>query len=886
MLAAYRAHVDERAKQGLVPLPLTADWTRALCALLEKPPAGEADVLRALLTDRVSPGVDPAAKVKAEWLGKVAHGDIASPVFSREQAIVLLGTMLGGYNVPFLVRELEGDHAALAADQLARLVLIFDHFQVVAKLAAGGNAIAANLIERWAAAEWFTSRSPIAAEISGVIYKIPGETNTDDLSPAQAAVSRSDIPLHALEMYKTKDPGCITALLALRAKGKNVIIAGDVYGTGSSRMSATNSVMWYTGHDLPGTPNKRTGSVLLGSIIAPIFLDTWRDAGGFALTVDVGVLNTGDEITIRTRTGEVLKNGAVIITGKIKTNTVYDEVQAGGRTNLIIGRALTWRACDHLKKQYPANFTKPALPNDDGKGYTLAQKMIGRACGVKGVRPGMSVEAKATTVGSQDTTGPMTADELKDLACLTFSADLVMQSFCHTAAYPTAKDAKMHRWLPEFIVERNGVALRPGDGIIHTWLNRMCLPDTVGTGGDSHTRFPIGISFPGGSGLVAFAAAIGYMPLDVPESVLVKFTGKLQPGVTLRDLVNAVPWIALQSGDLTLEKKGKKNVFNGRVLEIEGLEHLTAEQAFEMSDASAERSAAACTINLSEASVADYLKSNAALLKDMLKDGYGHRDTIQRRISAMEAWQKKPELLRADPGVQLVNQQDVLANGKKIGSVADVADKRYVRVFTIDLNAIEEPLVACPNDPDKIKSLSELAGNKIDEVFVGSCMTNIGHFRALSNVYKHSKVDYLNTVTWISPPTRMDEAVLASEGHYGLFGQIGARREIPGCSLCMGNQARVKPGAHVFSTSTRNFDNRMGRDAQVYLGSAELAAVISIMGKIPTKTEYLEIMAKCVNPFEKSIYKYLDFSQLSARVTDYAVSSTAPVAVPAASPSK
>jgi aconitate hydratase 2 / 2-methylisocitrate dehydratase len=872
MLAAYRAHVDERAKQGLVPLPLTAEWTRELCALLEKPPAGEAEVLKALLTDRVSPGVDPAAKVKAEWLGKVAHGETASPVFSREQAIVLLGSMLGGYNVPYLTRELDGPHAALAADQLAKLVLIFDNFQVVAKLAKDGNAIAAKLIERWAAAEWFTSRAPIAEVISGVIYKIPGETNTDDLSPAQAAVSRSDIPLHALEMYKTKDPACIPTLLDLRAKGKNVIIAGDVYGTGSSRKSATNSVMWYTGRDIPGTPNKRTGSVLLGSIIAPIFLDTWRDAGGFALTVDVGVLNTGDEITIKTKTGEILKNGAVIVTGKIKSNTVYDEVQAGGRTNLIIGRALTWRACDHLKKAYPANFTKPALPNDDGKGYTLAQKMIGRACGVKGVRPGMSVEAKATTVGSQDTTGPMTADELKDLACLTFSADLVMQSFCHTAAYPTAKDAKMHRWLPEFIVERNGVALRPGDGIIHSWLNRMCLPDTVGTGGDSHTRFPIGISFPGGSGLVAFAAAIGYMPLDVPESVLVKFTGKLQPGVTLRDLVNAIPWVALLTGDLTLEKKGKKNVYNGRILEIEGLESLTAEQAFELSDASAERSAAACAVNLSENSVADYLKSNIALLTAMMADGYGHKATIQKRIDAMKAWLAKPELLRADPGLELTNQKPIIdGRGKTVGTAADAADKRYAKVFVIDMNAIDEPLIALPNDPDKIKTLSEVAGNKIDEVFVGSCMTNIGHFRALANVYKNSGVEYLNTVTWISPPTRMDETVLNQEGHYGLFGKIGARREIPGCSLCMGNQARVRPNAHVFSTSTRNFDNRMGKDAQCYLGSAELAGVISIMGKIPTKDEYLAVMAKCVSPFEKSIYKYLDFTQLSARVPDFSV---------------
>jgi len=630
-------------------------------------------------------------------------------------------------------------------------------------------------------------------------------------------VTRPDIPAHGLDMYKTKDPGCIAALNELRAKGERPIIVGDVYGTGSSRKSATNSVMWYTGRDIPAVPNKRTGAFLLAGIIAPIFLDTFRDAGGMAYTIDVAQLATGDRITIRTRSGEVLKNGAVIATGKIKSPTVFDEFRAGGRTNLIIGRALTWRACDHLKTAYPANFAKPQLPNDDGKGYTLAQKMVGRACGVQGVRPGMSCEPKATTVGSQDTTGPMTADELKELACLSFAAPLVMQSFCHTAAYPTAKDAKMHRWLPEFIVERNGVALRPGDGIIHSWLNRMCLPDTVGTGGDSHTRFPIGISFPGGSGLVAFAAAIGYMPLDMPESVLVRFTGKLQPGVTLRDLVNAIPWIALQSGDLTLEKKGKKNVYNGRILEIEGLEHLTAEQAFELSDASAERSAAACTVNLSEQSVAGYLKSNIELLSAMIKDGYGHKATLQKRIDAMQAWLAKPELLRADPGLELTATREVKDGvGRVIGTVNDAADKRYAKVFVIDMNAISEPLLACPNDPDRIKTLTEEQNTKIDEVFVGSCMTNIGHFRALASVYKQTKTEYLNAVTWICPPTRMDEAVLQSEGHYGLFGQIGARREIPGCSLCMGNQARVRPQATIFSTSTRNFDNRMGRDAKCY----------------------------------------------------------------------
>ncbi len=871
MLDAYRSAAAERQKQGIPPLPLDPKQTAGICALLEKASPDSAE-LKALLFDRVSPGVDPSAKVKAEWLGKVAHGEVASPVVSREEAIRGLGAMLGGYNTPFLTRELDGPNAQLAADQLARMVLIFDNFAVVAKQAAAGNAIAAKLIERWAAAEWFTCREEMEPEITGLVYKIAGETNTDDLSPAQSAVTRPDIPAHGLDMYKTKDPACIATLNAWRAKGERPIMVGDVYGTGSSRKSATNSVMWYTGRDIPAVPNKRTAAFLLAGIIAPIFLDTFRDAGGMAWTCDVNQLATGDRITIKTRTGEVLKNGSVIATGKIKSPTVFDEFRAGGRTNLIIGRALTWKACDHLKSAYPANFAKPQLPNDDGKGYTLAQKMVGRACGVQGVRPGMSCEPKATTVGSQDTTGPMTADELKELACLTFSAPLVMQSFCHTAAYPTAKDAKMHRWLPEFIVERNGVALRPGDGIIHSWLNRMCLPDTVGTGGDSHTRFPIGISFPGGSGLVAFAAAIGYMPLDMPESVLVRFTGKLQPGVTLRDLVNAIPWIALQSGDLTLEKKGKKNIYSGRILEIEGLDHLTAEQAFELSDASAERSAAACTVNLSEQSVAGYLKSNIALLQAMIADGYGHQATIQARIDAMQAWLAKPELLRADGGLELTATREVKDGlGRVIGTVNDAADKRYAKVYVINMDAIGEPLLACPNDPDRIRTLSEEQNTKIDEVFVGSCMTNIGHFRALASVYKQTKTEYLNAVTWICPPTRMDEAVLQQEGHYGLFGQIGARREIPGCSLCMGNQARVRPQATIFSTSTRNFDNRMGRDAKCYLGSAELAAVISILGRIPTPQEYREHMAKCVSPFEASIYKYLDFTQMTARVPNFAV---------------
>jgi aconitate hydratase 2/2-methylisocitrate dehydratase len=851
MLSDYRAAAAERAKINIPPLPLTARQCEQLCALLEQPASADSAELVALLTDRVSPGVDPAAKVKASWLGAVAHGERTSPAVSTSDAIRLLGTMLGGYNIPFLVRELEGANAAAAAKALSGCILIFDNFAVVAKLAGAGNAHAKRVIRSWADGEWFTARAALPEAIDGVVVKVAGETNTDDLSPAQQASSRPDIPLHAQSMYEVRDQQqkqevkFIERMRAARAQGKRLIIAGDVYGTGSSRKSATNSVMWATGSDIPHIPNKRSGAVVLGSIIAPIFLDTFRDAGGLPIQLDVSKLESGDEIQIRPLEGKLLRHGQVLATFALRSPSLPDEYRAGGRTNLIIGRALTQRAREQLGLGESPLFAKPAAAATGGKGFTLAQKMVGRACGVAGVRPGASCEPRMSTVGSQDTTGPMTADELKELACLSFSADLVLQSFCHTAAYPKDVDARMHRWLPEFIVERNGVALRPGDGIIHSWLNRVGMPDTVGTGGDSHTRFPIGISFPAGSGLVAFAAAIGFMPLDMPESVLVRFKGTLQPGVTLRDLVNAIPWVALKSGDLTLEKKGKKNVFNGRILEIEGLEHLTAEQAFELSDASAERSAAACVVNLSEQSVADYLRSNVALMKAMIADGYSSRSTLERRIAAMEAWLAKPQLLRAD------------------------TDAEYAKVFEIDLATITEPLVACPNDPDKIKALSEIANEPIEEVFVGSCMTNIGHFRALANVYKHSKAEYLDTVTWICPPTRMDEAVLIEEGHYSLFGKMGARREIPGCSLCMGNQARVRPGAKVFSTSTRNFDGRMGRDAQVYLGSAELAAVCSMLGRLPTKAEYLETMKRCVDPFEKSIYRYLDFSKMSARVPDY-----------------
>ena len=754
--------------------------------------------------------------------------------------------MLGGYNVPFLTRELEGDLAEQAATALKNIVMVFDNFEVVKKLCDDGNAHAKGVIESWAAAEWFTSMPALPESITGVVYKVEGETNTDDLSPAQHASTRPDIPLHTEAMYESRDPEALPTMKKWRGEDKNIIMVGDVYGTGSSRKSATNSLLWMIGDDIAHVPNKRRNGVLLGSIIAPIFLNTMRDAGGLPLQLDVSALNTGDEIEVRPHDGKVLRDGEVIIEFKLDPNTMADEYRAGGRVPLIIGRALTYKSREFLGLGETDVFLKPKPVEESNKGYTLAQKMVGKACGVDGVRPGMSVEPKMTTVGSQDTTGPMTADEMKELACLSFDADLVMQSFCHTAAYPKEVDVKMHRWLPEFIVDRNGVALRPGDGIIHSWLNRMLLPDTVGTGGDSHTRFPIGISFPAGSGLVAFGAALGFMPLDMPESVLVRFKGEMQPGITLRDLVNAIPYYAMQDGQLTVGKD-KVNVFAGRILEIEGLESLTAEQAFELSDASAERSAAACTVNLSEESVADYLNSNVELLKAMLADGYGHKDTIQRRIDKMQEWLDKPELMRAD------------------------SDAEYAYVLEIDLATLTEPILALPNDPDKVALLSDEQNKKVDEVFIGSCMTNIGHFRAAANVMKNSGAEYTDSVLWICPPTRMDELQLQKEGHYALFGKMGARREIPGCSLCMGNQARVRPGAVVFSTSTRNFNNRMGRDAQVYLGSAELAAVISLLGRIPTPEEYREYLAKCVDPFSKEIYTYLDFRKDDARVVDFAV---------------
>lgn len=849
MLEAYRAHEKERSELGVPALPLDPEQTAALCALLEAPPEGEADFLLSLLVDRVAPGVDPSAEVKAAWLGDIAQGDKSSPVVAPEKAIEILGTMLGGYNVPYLVRELEGPRAELAATTLKGITMVFDNFEIVKGLVEGGNTHAKAVMESWAEAEWFTRLPEFPTKIEGIVWKSEGETNTDDLSPAQHASTRPDIPLHGNAMYESKHPGAPQELLEARADGKQIIMVGDVYGTGSSRKSATNSLLWMIGKDIPNVPNKRREGCLLAGIIAPIFLNTMRDAGGLSIQLDVSQLNSGDAIEVLPLEGKVLRGGEEVSSFKLDPNTMVDEYRAGGRVPLIIGRALTAKAREFLGLDESTVFMKPAPAQESNKGYTLAQKMVGKACGVGGVRPGMSVEPRMTTVGSQDTTGPMTADEMKELACLKFDADLVMQSFCHTAAYPKEVDVKMHKWLPEFILERNGVALRPGDGIIHSWLNRMLLPDTVGTGGDSHTRFPIGISFPAGSGLVAFGAALGFMPLDMPESVLVRFKGKMQKGITLRDLVNAIPYFAMKDGQLNNSKEGKKNVYAGRILEIEGLEDLTVEQAFELSDASAERSAAACTVNLSENSVSEYLRSNVELLKSMVEDGYGSADTIQQRIASMEAWLAKPELMRAD------------------------GDAEYAYVLEIDLADISEPILALPNDPDKVDTLSNVAGNPIEEVFVGSCMTNIGHFRALANVLKNSGEEYVNATTWVCPPTRMDEAVLQQEGHYALYGKMGCRREIPGCSLCMGNQARVRPSATVFSTSTRNFNNRMGRRAQVYLGSAELAAVIALLGKIPTREEYLEVMEKCVSPFEGEIYRYMDFTQMSARVANFAVDS-------------
>ena len=838
MLETYRAHVAERAGLGLPPLPLNAEQAALLVELIKQPPTGEADFLLDLLENRIPPGVDQAAYIKAAFLADVANGQVETPLICRQHAVQVLGTMLGGYNVHTLINLL--DDATLAPDAvqaLSHTTLIFDAFHDVVDKYKAGNAHAKALLESWAQAEWFTSRTALPSKIDTVVFKVPGETNTDDLSPAQDAWSRPDIPLHGLAMLVNKMPDGLAAIEKLKQKGLPLAYVGDIVGTGSSRKSAINSVQWYMGQDIPHLPNKRTGGIVLGTKIAPIFFNTAEDSGALPIQCDVSHMHTGDVISIYPYQGEIHDaQGKVISTFKLAPLTMPDEVRAGGRIPLIIGRGLTGRAREALGLGASDLFIKPISPKDTGKGYTLAQKMVGRACGVTGVRPGTYCEPKMATVGSQDTTGAMTRDELKELACLGFSADLVMQSFCHTAAYPKPVDIKLQHDLPDFISSRGGVSLRPGDGVIHSWLNRMLLPDTVGTGGDSHTRFPIGISFPAGSGLVAFAAAMGVMPLDMPESVLVRFTGQMQPGITLRDLVNAIPYAAIQKGELTVGKQGKKNVFNGRILEIEGLPELKVEQAFEFADASAERSANGCTVRLNKEPVIEYLNSNIVLMEHLIDKGYEDARTLQRRIDAMRAWLDEPTLLEPD------------------------ADAEYAYVLEIDLNEIKAPLVACPNDPDDIKPMTAVVGDKIDEVFIGSCMTNIGHYRAAGRVLEDAGL--IPTRLWVAPPTRMDEHELREEGVYSIFGRIGARIEMPGCSLCMGNQARVADGATVFSTSTRNFDNRMGRGARVYLGSAELAAVCAKLGRIPTLEEYLAIVKDKIAPLSDNIYRYLNFNQM------------------------
>ena len=853
VLEAYRKHVEERAAQGVVPQPLNAEQTAGLIELLKNPPAGEEAFLVDLITNRVPAGVDEAAYVKAGFLSALAKGETSSPLLSKQRAVELLGTMQGGYNIATLVELLDSaELGAVAAEQLKHTLLMFDAFHDVAEKAKAGNQHAKAVMQSWAEGEWFTNRPAVAEKITLSVFKVTGETNTDDLSPAPDAWSRPDIPLHALAMLKMARDGInpdvpgsvgpIKQMEELKAKGFPVAYVGDVVGTGSSRKSATNSVLWFFGDDIPFVPNKRAGGFCFGTKIAPIFYNTMEDAGALPIEFDCSNLAMGDVIDVYPYAGKVCKHGTdeVITTFELKTEVLLDEVRAGGRIPLIIGRGLTEKARAELGLAPSTLFKKPEAPADSGKGFTLAQKMVGRACGLpegQGVRPGTYCEPKMTTVGSQDTTGPMTRDELKDLACLGFSADLVMQSFCHTAAYPKPIDVNTHHTLPDFIMTRGGVSLRPGDGIIHSWLNRMLLPDTVGTGGDSHTRFPIGISFPAGSGLVAFAAATGVMPLDMPESVLVRFKGQMQPGITLRDLVHAIPYYAIQQGLLTVEKKGKKNIFSGRILEIEGLNQLTVEQAFELSDASAERSAAGCTIKLPEESIAEYLKSNITMLRWMISEGYGDARTLERRARAMEAWLANPQLLEADK------------------------DAEYAAVIEIDLSEVKEPVLCAPNDPDDARLLSTVAGEKIDEVFIGSCMTNIGHFRAAGKLLDKVKGG-IPTRLWLAPPTKMDAHQLTEEGYYGIYGKAGARMEMPGCSLCMGNQARVQTGSTVVSTSTRNFPNRLGDATNVYLASAELAAVASIIGKLPTVAEFMEY-AKNIDSMAADIYRYLSFDQIA-----------------------
>ena len=844
LIEDYKKHTQERAELNVPPLPLTAEQTAQLVELLKETPVKEADYLLDLLKNHVPAGVDDAAYVKAAFLNDIVQGKANSEVITKEDAIKILGTMLGGYNVGPLIDALKLDDnlAQLASNELKNTILVYDAFNDVKKLMDEGNKYAKEVIESWADAQWFKNKEPLPEEITVTVYKVPGETNTDDLSPASEAFTRADIPLHANSFLQSRMEKPLETIAELKKKGHDLAYVGDVVGTGSSRKSGINSVQWHFGHDIPGIPNKRTGGVVIGDIIAPIFFNTAEDSGCLPIQAPVAELETGDVITIKPYEGKILKDGKVVSEFKLEPNTLPDEMRAGGRIPLIIGKGLTTKAREALGLGADEIFIRPSMPEDDGKGFTLAQKMVGKACGMEGVKPGTYCEPVCSTVGSQDTTGPMTRDEIKELAALSFGADFVLQSFCHTAAYPKPSDVELQHTLPKFWTERKGFILRPGDGVIHSWLNRMCLPDTVGTGGDSHTRFPIGISFPAGSGLVAFAAVTGMMPLTMPESVLVRFKGEMQPGIVLRDLVNAIPYQAIKEGLLTVEKKGKKNIFAGRILEIEGLEDLKCEQAFELADASAERSAAACAVKLNKEPIIEYLESNIVLIEELIAQGYEDKETLKRRADKMRKWIKNPELLEADK------------------------DASYAAVIEIDLNEITEPILACPNDPDDVKTLTEIheAGLKtdIDEVFVGSCMTNIGLFRALGEVLKGE--GQVPTKLWVCPPTKMDEHTLIEEGYYSIFGQSGARTEIPGCSLCMGNQAQVAQGAWVFSTSTRNFDNRLGKNSQVYLGSAELAAVVALKGKIPTKEEYMELVTKKIKPEQfDDVYRYLNFNKVS-----------------------
>jgi len=838
MLDSYFANESERKTQGVPPLPLDPEQTQELCRILENPPEKKGELFLGLLKNRIPPGVDPAAKVKAEWLNHVARGEAYSPLLNRSEAVFLLGTMLGGFNIEYLIALLEEEELAEeAAEALKGTILVYNAFDRVVAM-AGNNAHARGVLESWANAEWFLSKPSLPDKLQCKVFKVEGETNTDDLSPAKHAWSRPDIPLHALSMGEMRFPGGTDTIRRFREEGYRVVFVGDVVGTGSSRKSATNSMMWHIGEDIPYVPNKRRGGIVLGGLIAPIFFNTVEDSGGLPIMCDVSGLKTGDVITLDSGTRTIVdEKGESIASFKFEPATLRDEFRAGGRLFLMIGRALTSKARKVLEMPEADFFVKIRNPSaGKGRGFSLAQKIVGRACGTAGVLPGSAVEPKMTTVGSQDTTGPMTADELKELACMEFQSDFFLQTFCHTAAYPKQTDAKMHKSLSEFVVGLKGVAIKPGDGVIHSWINRFLVPDTMGTGGDSHTRFPIGLSFPAGSGLVAFAGTLGIMPLDMPESVLVKFKGDLNPGVTLRDVVNAIPYFAIRKGLLSVAKEGKKNVFNGRILEMEGLPGLTVEQGFELTDATAERSAAGGTIALSEESVSAFLKSNIALMEKMIEAGYKDAYALQRRIEACRKWLEKPGLLRRDDNAE------------------------FAAVIEIDLSEIKEPILACPNDPDDVKLLSEVAGKKIDEIFIGSCMTNIGHFRAAGKIFEDA--GYLDTRIWLTPPTRMDRARLMKEGYFNIYAGVGARTEIPGCSLCMGNQARVRPGSTIISTSTRNFDNRMGDGARVYLGSAELAAVAALEGKMPTPQVYMAVMNEKVLPQKNNIYRYLLFHEM------------------------